>query len=107
MIIDAIDEKDALSQAGPGVLSIEESKESIERNKTSIYRKPVVFEIEEPKSPLEQQVDKLIIAVNRTKNISVWERRFVYGLKRHLKEKHKFSKLQMEKFQKLYAKVVR
>lgn len=107
MIIDAIDEEDALSQAGPSILSIEESRESIERNGFSAYQRPVVFEINEPKSSLEQQVDKLIIAINQTKNISVWERRFAYGLKRYLKEKNKLSKLQTEKLQELYIKIVR
>lgn len=107
MIIDAINENDALSKAGPNVLSIEESRESIERNKSFICQSPVIYEMDEPKSPLEQQVDRLIIAVNQTKNISAWERRFAYGLKRRLKEGNKLSGLQKEKFQELYRKVVR
>lgn len=112
MIIDAVDEDDALSQAGHDVLSIEESMESVERNKqVSNYQASVVFKIIEPesskKSLLEQQVDKLIIAVNQTKNISVWERKFAYGLKRCLTEKNRLSKLQTAKFQELYAKLVR
>lgn len=107
MIIDAINENDALSKAGPNVLSIEESRKSIERNKSFICQSPVIYEMDEPKSPLEQQVDRLIIAVNQTKNISAWERRFAYGLKRHLKEENKLSGLQKEKFQELYRKVVR
>lgn len=115
MIIDAIDEEDALSQAGLDVLSIEESRESIERNKNSwtVYQEPVQYEkketkeqFEKPTSSLEKQVDKLIVAINRTKNISVWERRFAYGVKKQLAQNNRLSSLQKEKFNQLYVKIL-
>lgn len=115
MIIDAIDEEDALSQAGSNVFSIEESVESIERHRNiwPVCRESAPHEKNEtkerfrkPKSSLEQQIDRLIAAVNQTKNISVWERRFAYGIKKQLAQKNKLSNLQMEKFNQLFIKIV-
>lgn len=108
MVIDAFDEEDALFKAGAGVVSIEESKESLKRNGTcAAFRvDSYAFDIQEPKTSLEEQVDKLIKTVNQVKQVSRWEKNFVYGLKRHLKTNHSLSKRQMAKMQELYRRMI-
>ena len=108
MIVDAIDEADALAQSGRGVVAIEESQKSIERNRGCESEKCIVkYEIPEMKTHLEQQVDRLIIAINQNNRISIWEKRFVFGIKRNIKKGHNLSSLQLEKFEKIYGKVIR
>lgn len=102
MIIDARNEDEAWYLAGPGVVSLEETRESKQRH----FVPDAVFSshLVKPADKWEERVDKAIAAVNRMKHVSAWERKFVYGLKRYLKTNHRLSPLQTEKLNQLAGK---
>ena len=103
MIVNAIDEEDALCQVGSGVVSIEESFDSIKRR--TEYN-DTQKETKKNNALLKYKIERLIKAVNNTKYVSVWERHFCYGIKKQLLNGNSLTERQREKLEEIYSKIL-
>lgn len=119
MVIDAISEDEVLSTY-PGVISVEETKESLERNENrciincdeeeayyeDIYAKLCEEEELTPKEvTLRERVNKTIILVNKSLQVSAWEKKFVFGLKRQVNNHSRITDAQIERLNTIYSRL--
>lgn len=110
-IVDAIDIDDAYEIAGAGVLRIEETSPSIS-NMADIdddaleefYSKFLDFENGVKENPINLKVDKLMRFFNNTNKVSAWDKNFVFGVKRSLKNQNKLTQIQTQKLNQMFVK---
>lgn len=113
-ITDAMDEDEVRGAYGNRITSLEESKESIERNK-----KVNSFEIDSayedylmkmnrkytPISMFEIKVKNAIKYVQINNRVLTMDKNFIYGIRRIIKLGKEPSAAQKERFEKIYSKI--